>query len=761
MDDYIFTHPPLLLLLVVASVIIMTDIHDWIINDIRLLQQCDDVNSVIYKLVDNQVIVMFDLSFDVYAQAAEDRVRNPESIQLVYINTPQLNTPKVLAARDGFPRDLPHLNPTEKNDLPSICLWRKGGTATLYKQKGIIEVVHILQQWLEDASLKQLEKDGWEPSPRSSHVSFYCNIPKLQSIVVNHNNSNSIYLAQAKASFHEYKENIIFGVSQCNAELNKKNISLHDKLRKTEQLTQHFELASHRTSDLKVVIAIPPIEFIDSQHNSETLSTIDDLRSYGNYDSLITVLDVIERELLESKDERGVIVILAHRRPYALIPDIHGLSEHNTERSIELVPFFIHRKNKITSVKFLSIRTNVNSKVFSDISGCDIAQGKIGIVGCGSLGSTIADQLARSGYTNITLWDSDCLEAHNAARHICSLSLFDIPNATTKAYLLGQHIKGLSKDHEKKTISNSKFFELNSNREFCREALHLIDATASDLDRYWHQLPECAITRLYISDEGRIGLIQTQPRNAIPDMLDLDAKLYLLASQYVEINTWLSRQRGLSSTLVGLSCSSETLKLPWSTVLNHASALLPSLKKQFVSDGPLLGVNLVDESGTPLGYKKLGDANTLKFQVQSVIDNNGTVWRVSISDEVVDKISRVKREYTPREAGGYILGLYNIESHRISIVFASKGKFESTATSLSLEPIDNDVEALDMLEKSCNMLVPLGTWHSHPNSTSQESPTDIDTYNAATNNPAQLLPFVMLIQGNSKLNILVGYNKNT
>lgn len=38
---------------------------------------------------------------------------------------------------------------------------------------------------------------------------------------------------------------------------------------------------------------------------------------------------------------------------------------------------------------------------------------RIHIIGCGSVGSTIAENLARCGVTKITLWDFDKVEAHN------------------------------------------------------------------------------------------------------------------------------------------------------------------------------------------------------------------------------------------------------------------------------------------------------------------------------------------------------------
>ena len=43
---------------------------------------------------------------------------------------------------------------------------------------------------------------------------------------------------------------------------------------------------------------------------------------------------------------------------------------------------------------------------------------RINIVGCGSVGSTIAVLLARAGVTKMTLWDFDMVEPHNLANQM-------------------------------------------------------------------------------------------------------------------------------------------------------------------------------------------------------------------------------------------------------------------------------------------------------------------------------------------------------
>ncbi len=43
---------------------------------------------------------------------------------------------------------------------------------------------------------------------------------------------------------------------------------------------------------------------------------------------------------------------------------------------------------------------------------------RIHIIGCGSVGSTVAENLARNGLTKITLWDFDTVEPHNLANQM-------------------------------------------------------------------------------------------------------------------------------------------------------------------------------------------------------------------------------------------------------------------------------------------------------------------------------------------------------
>lgn len=48
----------------------------------------------------------------------------------------------------------------------------------------------------------------------------------------------------------------------------------------------------------------------------------------------------------------------------------------------------------------------------------DMLRSRVHIIGCGAIGSTVAENLVRFGITNITLYDFDTVEAHNIANQM-------------------------------------------------------------------------------------------------------------------------------------------------------------------------------------------------------------------------------------------------------------------------------------------------------------------------------------------------------
>ena len=86
---------------------------------------------------------------------------------------------------------------------------------------------------------------------------------------------------------------------------------------------------------------------------------------------------------------------------------------------------------------------------------------RIHIIGCGSVGATVAENLARCGITKFTLWDFDTVEPHNLANQI--FRQHDIGKTKVEA-LLGGEVEETQRKVAFVTCAGGK----NANRKFER-----------------------------------------------------------------------------------------------------------------------------------------------------------------------------------------------------------------------------------------------------------------------------------------------------
>ena len=63
-------------------------------------------------------------------------------------------------------------------------------------------------------------------------------------------------------------------------------------------------------------------------------------------------------------------------------------------------------------------------------------EGRVHIIGCGSVGSTIAENLARCGVTKMTLWDFDTVEPHNIVNQMFRVQDIGTPKVEALRNLL-------------------------------------------------------------------------------------------------------------------------------------------------------------------------------------------------------------------------------------------------------------------------------------------------------------------------------------
>lgn len=84
----------------------------------------------------------------------------------------------------------------------------------------------------------------------------------------------------------------------------------------------------------------------------------------------------------------------------------------------------------------------MNTNKFHDFFKPEMVNERIHIIGCGAVGSLLADTLTRMGLTKITLYDFDTVESHNIANQIYTEKDLGKPKVTA----LAQHMCDINPD---------------------------------------------------------------------------------------------------------------------------------------------------------------------------------------------------------------------------------------------------------------------------------------------------------------------------
>jgi proteasome lid subunit RPN8/RPN11 len=722
---------------------------DWLIQDIRIIGQMPNVSNLKHSCINSHAEVCFDLFYDEYAQTCDERLINPEPIKLRYKIADLPSEPEFLSDRLEFPRNLPHLNPVREEDSVSICLWRKGGNSALYLQRGIVACLDVLKEWLEDASVDHLQYDGWEPTPRGGFVSLVINLGLWQEFVTNSKLANKIISFPSKVILDRLPSgDYLGGVVAFPTE--------YKELVSNNKILRNFK--DSQLSNIRTYLLIPDIDFIENEHNPLTLNSWDRLLAYSESSPLKRIVSYLQ----SGKKPKGMsiaVLAIGQRRPISLIKDIPSLSNDEDACKVEITAILILHDSKGFHFHPLQVKSPANSEMLASVSGTDILDKNVSVLGCGSIGGAISDYLVRSGHTKFSLWDSDLFEAHNNARHVMHQTAGERAYSALefKVLKMSKRIREINPDANVQTYTQ-KFDAHQISR--LQPGTHVIDATGEAIEPSWLCGLEVPYTRIFIADKGKLAFLLTQVPNGVVDMLDIEAELFFLSHTNDLIKDWLLQDSQLSDKMLGLSCSSATMEMPWFSINNHVSALMPSLLKQIKSASSCVVMNVLNDEGSPKGIVKFNvEQPEFQFERAEIEDTEGNSWAISFNQTVREKIHQIRDGYLPAEAAGYLLGLYNINSRRISIILATQGQFTSSSSAATLSSIEQDSEAQDVLISCNNMLKPLGTWHSHPGLSAQPSNRDQKTFQELVDCKERTIPTVMMICADSEIHFSVGLNR--
>ena len=719
-----------------------------------------DSSLFLRRLPGGGIAIFFVLKTDRISDPARDDMLNEEPMVLLYRNGDVgTEAPRIISDRVDFPRDLSHLNPVPSISPASICLAREGLQA-LYERSGVGGVIERLRDWLRDAKTDSLNHDGWEPAPVGADA-----IPALVdgAEFQNFAGKNGDYpgWAWGIASFAGKAE--FFYVPHQSLYL-----PSNGGLLPMENLRRVAQYAVDNT----VFRESAPLLYLWQEKSAGATKAV-----FPEYKVLEELYDDLKQLRLGAKFDfafrqlpitkwrppAGVpwtaVLFVGVRRPLPIVFDRFGLAPDRENRCIELKAFRIQASSKRglleknATVREVALMPSPSCRLLADVSGIQPKRGAC-IVGYGALGSVIAEFMARMGVQDLKTIDGDVLLAHNLARHNATRLNVGFHKAVAIT-----HLDFLLHPPEERRFRGypGDVIEIPSvdfGQYLDRTAL-LIDATANDrvrraLPRKARQLAK-RIVRTELFDEGRLGVLFVEGKEGNPDPLDLYYILCQLGTANEIVKSWLRgevrRKSDFQTILAGFSCASATLRMPHWKIASHAAAFMPQVT-ELIEGNEIeagIGLNALSDRGSPLGWQWQA---VPPFELYSLPDFPG--WEIRVASHVQPRMRTMSKERFPKETGGYLYGGWDLNLKRITITAVTPeppGTIAS-ATALQLGRAGKTNEE-QQIRRNCGGRIDLvGTWHSHPNGSSQMSNRDEQTLTTFQRmNEKRGLPTLLLICG--------------
>ena len=669
--------------------------------------------------------------------------------------------PTVHALRQDFPRHVPHLNETPADEPCHICLWAHGTTAQLYAHHGMAGILRQLNSWLSDTERGTSQKDGWDLTPRYdaiTNVYLISDIGKLQGQLYKsalgrniNTRGKALYIPTTEDNSVIEGSFIFDSATPFTARPDPLQVDLFDKGAQSVNLENGIQACP---IDVHVMCARKSAAL--NTHQSVSLHSEENLQLFTNEIGLGDTWRYQSQIWKRSREPYHCIILIGQWREKRLNGRVPGVAEGEAG-CIEITTLLLRVAGdgslSFTPLKYIA---DVSPNLLATTSGTKQHQLSIAIVGCGALGSVLADSLARSGQGVELVIDSDYLMPHNLARHI----LTEDSVGYNKAFAIAQHLNTLTSVETTQPVPTDVLIWRDEQLRVAFNTFDLvIDATANLAvhQRLSSLGLNTSIARCYMNGpSGSNGVMYIdEPGNVRHS--DCHSHLIAQTSQEPILQEWAkdSQQNNLSSVSIGLGCNSVSLTLPWTTIQNHSSVMVSTLRKWFETKTAVAMINTLHD-GLPIGCF----IEPVQRPTLSEVPTNRESWHVRMTSSLLSDIAKARD--TEVERCGYLLGGFDFYQREIHVTaFSTSTSKTATATRCSLPPFDEEPDATMLYHGSYGMLLPIGSWHTHLGAS---SPSTIDlnqlrTMQEGINFDNQ--PAVMLVSGtNNTFEIRVSFPDN-
>lgn len=656
----------------------------------------------------------------------ETGVKAIEWIRIEFPGSFPSKAPQFLLRAD-FNRAHPHINPGRPGGLVSPCIY-EGSLNELLHEPGWIDcLVDQMADWLSKAAAGDLMNctgQGWEPTRRDGIPgSIVTDVSVIRAQIANIKNPICQFLRYEYFNFiTEHTGRII--------DENKFYYTIREAKRDFIIGDSDIQLFNNKIRlSLALITWSGNNKLVDAYHPDD-VSNLDELlirsQMYGCRTGLVIrlkeITENIKTKLIE--ESLDIAVIFAVKRPCNLIEQ---------DSDIEIIPYritFISGRDRCLHLDRIKVAPLVqiqklNQNLLAQTSGrkpCKVYRHQqITMLGCGSLGSKIAEHLARSGHGPFKLYDKDCFSPHNSARHAVANHIAAellLPKTWLTADVLrqvGAKVNKILSPFEDVVTA------LQDNPDlFARTNGLVVDTTASSSvqDALCSIQPSRLVLHLIraaLYGRGQIGFFSLEGKDRNPRIDDLTAQLYQLGLDVPSLGASLYQTTEFDRVTLGQGCSSFTMKISDARISMFSSAMAERISQNIDNGMPTNGdllVGLLTEDGLGVTW-----AQQRVSQVEVIYLKDANPWELRVPSLLKQQMQTESAQRQPLETGGALIGHINWGRRIIYVTgllpAPEDSVFRTSKFILGTKGLRKRIAAIERTTNST--LTYLGTWHSHPN----------------------------------------------
>jgi|GEM_PF-913092 len=619
--------------------------------------------------------------------------------------------------RSDAPTNLPHINPHRQGDLVFPCV-SETPLIDLLHGGGLIAILEATRLWMNNAAANELHcpVQGWERIRRDDTAGIV--------MADTHAIRKELHSCYKPFRYYHFRyldskgdKSLFIGNLESPA-LGSTNQAYKAKFSYISKFTN----VRHAPG---VVFQTAP-ELVFDEYRAEQVVDLKSLIEFAAHlqlkDALTARLKHIQGLLGPQRGSQATkapveefLVAFAVRRPFHVI---------GTDSLYELIPYrvvFTTDDNGClvseASVYPVSFLEQSCPDLLKAVSGkIEATTNKLGILGCGSLGSKLALHLAKCGTYEFELVDKDYFSSHNNARHGLVVDGID-SLAGSKSQLLQREIRGLNVPakafHEDiRDIGKPSGYKLNKNTDY------VIDTSASLPVRHFlaHHCPTIPGRLIHTLMYGKatMGLVAIEGVGRSVRVDDLMAYVNTLCVESPPIHLAMYSNNGPERQVYGEGCGSVTTTMSDIQLSLMTAAISTQVDKEItsqISDHGIVHVGTIDTDTLNMSWQHHKLHPTVVIPRDDRFD-----WDIRVNGNLAAEIERQSNISPEIENGGVLAGQYC----RLSkTVYVSK-IIDAPARSLRSETqFDLSTEGLaqvfnDIHLKTNEQVTFLGTWHSHP-----------------------------------------------